>query len=110
MVTHRREVSGGNGEEAALVGILLNNRNAGGTGMVGLLGSDLGLNWAQLTAVRAMGTKNKGIVERTPRGGEAWYDMDDISRVCNSTEGIDINNSTNIISAIVNCYKLGEIL
>ena len=39
---------------AVLAEILLNNRNTVGTGMDNLLSSALGLNWAQLTVVRAM--------------------------------------------------------
>ena len=110
VVIHGREGSVGKGEEAALEAILLNNGNTGETEMGGLLGSSLGLNWTQLTAVRAMGTKNQGIAERIPRGGEACYDTEDISRVCHSPEGIAINNATNVISTIFNRYKLGEIL
>ena len=43
---------------AVLAAILLNNESTGGTGIDGLLGSDLGINRAQLVAVRAMGIEN----------------------------------------------------
>ena len=48
---------GGNGEAVALAEILMNNGNTGVSGLYGILGSDLGLNPAQLTAARAMGTE-----------------------------------------------------
>ena len=39
----------------ALVEILLNNGNTGGTGLDGLLGLTLGITWSQLVAVRTIG-------------------------------------------------------
>ena len=53
------EVVGGNGAAAALAEILIGNRTTGGMGIECLLCSDIGLNRAQLAAVRAMGYKIK---------------------------------------------------
>ena len=67
-VIHRRETglrlgSGGNGEAAALVEILLNNGNKGGTGMDRLIGLDLGLKLAKLASVRGMGNEKRNRAE-----------------------------------------------
>ena len=52
-----RALAGGNGLAAVLAAIILNNGNTGGTGLDGLLGTDLFLNQTQLADVWAMGTK-----------------------------------------------------
>ena len=68
-VTGSGAISGGNGPAAALAAIPLNNSNTRGTGMDGLLGSDLDLNPAQLVDVKYIVTKKQGIADRSPRGG-----------------------------------------
>ena len=52
-------VEGGNIVTSALEEILINNGNTGGLGLEGLLVSALGLNPAQIAAVKEMGTKNQ---------------------------------------------------
>ena len=54
-----------------LVAILLNNGATGGTGVDGLLGSALGINMAQLAAVREMRIENHRSAKEIPREGEA---------------------------------------
>ena len=55
MVIHGRARSGVNWEAAALKSIMTNNGNTGGVRLDGLLSSSLGINRAQLVAVREMG-------------------------------------------------------
>ena len=68
---HRRAVSGGNGATTALEVILLNKGTTGGTGLDGLLSSDIRLNRDQLASVRTIGTENHGSADKLPQEGEA---------------------------------------
>ena len=55
MIIHGSARAGVNGEAAALKSIMTNNGNTGGVRLDGLLSSSLGINRAQLVAVREMG-------------------------------------------------------
>ena len=80
-------------------------------GLDSLLVLVLGLNRAQLAAVRLMGIENQISAEESSREGKLWSDMEDISRLGNSLKGLPIlNKSMNIIANIGNCTDPGYIL
>ena len=77
--------------------------------MDGLLGQALGLNWTQLVDVREMVFLKQGISDIIPRDGEVLSDTEDISRIGQSLNGLHVNNSTTVISTVVNICKIVDI-
>ena len=77
-------------------------------GIEGLLVLDLGINMAQLAAVREMRIENQGISDKFPRDEEVWLDTEDMFRVKHPLEGLPIlNNYTTFIFTIGNYGELG---
>ena len=65
----------------ALAEILLNNENAGGKLLGGILRAALGLNPMQLMMLRVMGTPVLGSAEIWAGDGEFWSKTGDISQI-----------------------------
>ena len=105
-----RKVAGRKETSVVLAAILVNNRNIVGTGMDGLLSTDIGFNLVKLLAVRAMVTEGRDRALKISGDREAWSETGDISQVGNTPKVIGINYDAKIIDDIGKREKIREIL